>query len=397
MVFFHRLATFIVLLVGIETTAMSQTANSLPKSFIPPSPNAANLGLYTSVPINPYTGVPDITVPIHTFKINGLDLNVNFSYHAGGIRYSDEASWVGLGWSLNAGGVIARTKRGKDDFAQNGFFRVNPAGIPCEDLNDPEPDLFYFNFAGYMGKFVLDYSGNSSTPNIRKLIKDGLKITPTSTGGWNVVDENGITYEFEQKETTKDVFTRPGTTETETYTSSWYLTKITNIFGETIDFSYTYTGNKFYKEIHSNSHTHIVGCYPAELFSSFYMVGNLTGLSYYYTLTGSSVSATNVVTTDEIVLSGISCHYDYLYFIAGNRTDVRLQNTGASGKKLDQIVLRSRGYLGTPYDAVIKTYDFNYDYFNSQSGQPDYISKRLQLKSIQETAGYYNCSGLSEL
>ena len=384
MLSFHRLAALVVLIFGVGATALSQ---SLPKSFIPPSPNAANLGLYTNMPVNPYTGVPDITIPIHTFKINGLDLNVNLSYHAGGIRYADEASWVGLGWSLNSGGVIGRTKRGKDDFGPNGFFKVNKTNVPCEDIPDYETDLFFFNFAGYTGKFILDYNGNTSYPAVRKLIKDGLQITNTATGGWKIVDENGITYEFEKKETTTDVFTRPGFSETETYTSSWYLTKISNIFGETIDLYYSNTGNKFYRNIRGNASTSLIGCYPSDLFSSYYMIGNQTGLGYYSTLTGSSVSSTSEVTTDEIVLSTISCHYDYLYFIAGNRTDVRLQNTGAAGKKLDQILLKSRGYSGTPYDAVIKTYNLNYDYFNSQSGQPDHVSKRLQLTNVQETAG----------
>src|SRR5215472_6202424 len=76
-------------------------------SIIPPSPNAAALMKFTDIPVSTYTGTADITVPIYTIKAKGVTVPVSLSYHTGGIRLSEEASWVGLGWALNAGGRIS--------------------------------------------------------------------------------------------------------------------------------------------------------------------------------------------------------------------------------------------------------------------------------------------------
>jgi len=388
---FYRFALTVILFTCIGATALSQNDKTLPKSFIPPSPNAANLGLYTSVPVDAYSGLPGITVPIHTFKINGLNLNINLSYHAGGIRKSDEASWVGLGWSLNAGGVISRTKRGKDDLGPKGFYKIDPSNRPCDASYDQEPDLFYLNFAGFTGQFFLENTPGSVYPTIRTTVKSGLKIYTTPTGGWKVVDENGITYEFEQKENATDVFTHPDYSETESYVSSWYLTKVTNTFGETINLFYSNTGNKIYKRIGSHSTKQLVGWAPSDLFSNYVMIGNQTGLDYYNGLIKSyTTESYDEITTDEIVLTEIWSEYDMVDFIASDRTDLKMQSAGMVGKKLDQVQVKTIRFLGRPYGTIIKSFNLVYDYFNSNSGQPDNISKRLQLKSVQEVSGSSN-------
>jgi len=44
-----------------------------------------------------------------------ISVDVSLSYHATGIKVDEEASWVGLGWVLNAGGIITRQVRGNRD------------------------------------------------------------------------------------------------------------------------------------------------------------------------------------------------------------------------------------------------------------------------------------------
>src|SRR5258706_15772099 len=87
------------------STLFAQNSPGL-KTFTPPSPNATSLGKYGEVPVSYYTGIPNISVPLYSIKSRDLELPISLNYHAGGIRVEELASWVGLGWTLNAGGVI---------------------------------------------------------------------------------------------------------------------------------------------------------------------------------------------------------------------------------------------------------------------------------------------------
>ena len=138
-----------------------------------------------------YTGIPNISVPIYNIKYRDLTLPISLSYHAGGIKIEEEASWVGLGWSLNAGGVISRTIRGKNDLALvDGFtsrLDLRYVGYPfegqvsnsqeilfqiCEGELDGEPDQFNFNIAGYSGKFVLKPNSDLNQNYIEGILLD---------------------------------------------------------------------------------------------------------------------------------------------------------------------------------------------------------------------------------
>ena len=70
------------LFIAIKTFA--QTA-PVPNVF-PPSPNAAALMKFTDVPVSPYTGTADVSVPIYTLQAKGVSVPVSLSYHTGGIR-----------------------------------------------------------------------------------------------------------------------------------------------------------------------------------------------------------------------------------------------------------------------------------------------------------------------
>ncbi len=143
------------------------------------SPNAASLGEYVDFPVNTHSGVPNISIPLYTVTDGSLSLPISLSYHAGGLKLYDLASWVGAGWSLNSGGVVSRTVKGLPDehigsrnsgghdpgsFYEEGGFssyflnangNVDYTGFGVGAL-DGEPDLFFFNFAGHSGKFYFD-------------------------------------------------------------------------------------------------------------------------------------------------------------------------------------------------------------------------------------------------
>ena len=76
------------------------------------SPNAASLGKFVDLPVNYHTGLPQVDIPIYTIKEGTLSVPVSLSYHTGGLKITEPASWVGANWALNAGGAITRNVSG---------------------------------------------------------------------------------------------------------------------------------------------------------------------------------------------------------------------------------------------------------------------------------------------
>ena len=79
------------------------------------SPNAAELGLYGKVPVGHFNGIPDIRVPVTSFKAAGREFPVYLTYHAGGHSPERHPGWVGLGWTLRAGGCVNRIVNNRQD------------------------------------------------------------------------------------------------------------------------------------------------------------------------------------------------------------------------------------------------------------------------------------------
>ncbi len=138
------------------------------EKVLPLSPNAAAFQKFGDIPVGYYTGIPNISVPLYTIKSGSLELPISLSYHAGGVKVDDIASWVGLGWSLSAGGSINSQMRGKADAGGflNGavdwvtdFNNLNLAARYNHYLDikngikDGQPDLFSLSIAGESFKF----------------------------------------------------------------------------------------------------------------------------------------------------------------------------------------------------------------------------------------------------
>jgi hypothetical protein len=95
--------------------------------YLPPtlreSPDVATFRKFVEVPVGHYTGTPSINIPLYNLEGQTLSVPISIDYHASGVRVEDEASQVGIGWALNAGGMISRSIRGRDDF--DGILRQN--------------------------------------------------------------------------------------------------------------------------------------------------------------------------------------------------------------------------------------------------------------------------------
>jgi len=259
------------------------TLMELKKVPIAPSPNASAIGKYGEIPVSLSTGIPNIQVPMYQYESNdkGIGVDVSLRYHAGGHKVDDMASNVGLGWSLNAGGVVSRTMRGRPDDGIAGYlstgnlpaFQTQPfdynttepssstsinQGV-CYDNSsdyfsikniadgelDGECDIFQFSVGNVSGKFYFKKNGQ-----IQLVTQQNVKITFSevyNSGSMSYIDEFVITdqwgnkYVFNQKEWTSSSHVLGSAPPVSpSYISSWYLKKIISASdAREINFNYT--------------------------------------------------------------------------------------------------------------------------------------------------------------
>lgn len=160
------------LILFLVTLPFLSTAQEI---IIPPSPNVAAINKFGNIPVGLSTGIPAVGVPIYEWQGQnfGSNFKISLDYHAGGIRVDEIASSVGLGWALNAGGVISRTKRGiPDEFPVDGFlYRSIPnsayEGNAPADYSNSDRLLYRMN-AGHIdthqspNKYSLSFSFQNS-------------------------------------------------------------------------------------------------------------------------------------------------------------------------------------------------------------------------------------------
>jgi len=78
-------------------------------------PDVAAIQKAIDIPVSPFTGQANISIPVYTLSSRSLSVPITLDYSTGGIRADQSAGAYGLGWSLNAGGCIARQIRGNED------------------------------------------------------------------------------------------------------------------------------------------------------------------------------------------------------------------------------------------------------------------------------------------
>lgn len=261
-IFYNYLFSLFLLFFSLQVFAQNQRYDQVVQ-IIPPSPDAISLGKYGAIPVSLYSGLPQVNIPLYSTKEGDIDINIGLSYMSGGVKVEEIASWVGLGWTLNAGGAIVRSVRGRSDDGGGGYFDPNlmegsrPTGTSnnMSDLakwrlsvaaDDGESDIYYFNFDNYTGSFYFD---TNKKPHF--LNHTNLKVIPyishLTLDSFKVVNEKGVEYLFDQREfqssASKSWTTYQGppaayTPNAKEYTSAWYLSRIKSPQGFQVKFEY---------------------------------------------------------------------------------------------------------------------------------------------------------------
>jgi hypothetical protein len=420
-----KVITTIAGLVVIVTISFgqgqNQTLTSTPqqigqKDVIPPSPEVQAFAKYGNVPVSFYTGIPQVSVPIYEIKARDISVPISLSYHAGGIKVSEEASRVGLGWVLNAGGMISRNVINRDDFDDygGGFLDAtrNPAWILREDsvyihIADPvqegtdaafinrvsevdrdvldleeaidginpldfEPDQFNYNFNGNSGKFIVRQRQDHSLETILEK-KEKVFILPTRNGStWTVKTADGTKYIFDVKET----YQRYGYNGDGETTSAWYLSSITSPLGEQVFFDYE-----------------VASTYASSSIGTFFERRQAASPPAAECLSGACDAAQGITPAPQPVvgpqvykmayLTSIRWSNGKIIFEMGSRIDVD------GDKRLERISIYSKDPL-TGDNVIKETHEFGYDYFYTTAPSPGLTggvsstlaNNRLKLVSV---------------
>lgn len=367
---FYLAFLFTVLALHPEN-GFSQGAN-----IIPPSPNSSEFTKYIDLPVNEFTGIPNITIPL--YEIIGKDINIpiTLSYHASGVRVSQVSSSVGLGWSLNAGGVITRSVRGTPDDYYNensiyhrGILHTNfdadswmQEDITTKSLSaylgvDMEPDVFYYNFNGNTGKFIFNKERQCTLiPKADYTVNYSMEVNGSITD-FTVITDDGTEYFFSACETTIDNYP-----ESKEFNSSWLLTRI-KTQQETITF--IYKDEKFSEESLNSELCYIDADGTAHKWHRF----DFTPILTYNTKRISQILwSGGMVRFGEGVLRQDINQPDEQELLVYSIGNIAVYN-----------------YLGSK----VKEYVLDYDYFNANCNlifDKQYLCNRLRLESITEKA-----------
>ncbi|MFS4493200.1 hypothetical protein [Maribacter sp. 2308TA10-17] len=386
---------------------------------IPPSPTASSLGKYGEVPVSYNIGSPSINIPLYNANGHGIQVPISLSYHASGIRVEDNASWVGMGWSLNAGGVITRSVKGAPDDSQIGlrnntlptdaqindpsqtdnigqYFgpQTSPDGI---GVKDREPDLFYYNFMGASGKLYFDENNVVVTKPY-----NSIKVEPIFYGGeidrWVITDQGGMQYYFGSDSSPATLGKERTSTGNEpTFTSAWYLTRVFN----------PKTNGNIYFEYDDNTaktekpkNQSLEWYYFQELFTNP-QFGFLNSLQTNPSFESPSSAKTTV--SGNRVLKRILCPNGTIEFTTtSNRADIEDE------LELSKIEIFENG------TNLIKSFQFNYDFIGklylegideydnlTQESKPHIFEYEPKIpngaSNDQDFWGFYNAAGNSNL
>ena len=236
----RKAITLFIAFIIFSVQVFTQEASIDVPTYHPVSPNAASLGNYGLYPVNKNLGKVAVSVPIYDLSFKSLNVPIGISYNTSGIRLNDIASWVGLGWTLNAGGAIIRNTKGlpdlsfsstitdlsDPDFTSANFSYMKEATKGWEDT---EPDQYVINALGITGSFYLDQNEDHEVEFEDASI--AIQIDPKASDEIHAILPDGRLMIFGKGSDDSDATELTDSNLEYSYTTSdfittWYLTEV---------------------------------------------------------------------------------------------------------------------------------------------------------------------------
>jgi hypothetical protein len=349
---------------------------SVDQSTMPSSPNAQGFQAYGNEPVALFEGTPSISIPIYVVKCGALSLPISLSYNYTGLFPLQDAGWVGLGWNLNAGGVVSRIVEGGVDNSENsgynyGQYNLHDTIFQSTDLEvfmgkaynnnlgysgnayDLAPDIFDAEFNGNSGKFFwINGKGYCLSYN-----KDLGISWPSPTSNITITTTDGTKYTFGAQEITTYYYYGGADSTHQSFTSAWFLTMVVSAdLKDTIKLNYaSYTWNQS---------------------SASYQTSYVSSTGTQNDLGSDPTSFLVSPTIQTQILQSIQCRNSRVSFVPDGslRTDVQ----GSSPR------LREIDVIDSLSGNLVKKNTLSYEYFGQTSTNPT-LYERLALKTFSSS------------
>ncbi|WP_420571678.1 DUF6443 domain-containing protein [Kordia sp.] len=250
--------------IGGGSSPNGQEDIALP-TIIPPAPTVAALMRFEEVPVDHYTGQPNISIPLGSVPmLDGMNYPISLQYNTQGIRVDERSGWLGTGFSMSTGGVISRTIRDIPDelnladsgigIFHNGYENFNSFS-PAQRAEflwntdngktkyDSDHDMYQYSFFGKSGRFIIKKVNNQLIPVIIGAeTNDKISLTYNASfevTSFEIIDSSGYIYIFEESNsnlitsstTTTSQFGNSSNTSTDFSSSqnvpnAWYLKEV---------------------------------------------------------------------------------------------------------------------------------------------------------------------------
>ncbi len=401
---------FVILALSLPfmVSANSEKLNYSPtrNNIIPPSPEVGELISYSNFTVDNNVGTPNIYFDLFTIKEGDISIPVTINYQSGGIHLDESEGNAGIGWTINMEGCVSRTiYGGPDDHSKgprsyHGLFymtdeeykfrnelRYKKADYDPADFHkymklrswqtslglsyfenkcDLANDIFHLNGLGFNATFAYD-----DDHKLNIATESPIRLEPTIVHAaypleFTVKHLNGLVYKYGERETTKYVHYTGAPflemmADTIYYTSSWHISQIKDLMGNTVNFSYEDVKSYILKYSRFESVTEMTN-ENFEVFNTNPVYTTPSEITYF------------PKTLRQISTSGYTVDIDYETDSVFHYRKKRI--TAISIKSLD--------------NEVLKKYTFEYQKFSSDINHNWHFLKKIRLNGEVLYAFDYN-------